>query len=54
MKVSIYNIYILKLFQEMVKNYQSTNDRWRAISYQKAIAALKRHPKKITSWKVCS
>ena len=39
--------------QEMVKNYESTNDKWRAFGYQKAIAALKRFPKEITSWEVC-
>ena len=39
--------------QEMVKNYESTNDKWRAFGYQKAIAALKRFPKEISSWEVC-
>ena len=40
------------LLQEMVKNYESTNDKWRAFGYQKAIQAIRRCPKEISSWEV--
>ena len=36
----------------MVKNYESTNDKWRAFGYQKAIQAIRRCPKEISSWEV--
>ena len=38
------------MLQEMAKNYESTNDKWRVFGYQKAIAALRRHPTQISSW----
>lgn len=34
----------------MVKTYESTSDKWRAYGYQKAIQALRRLPKPISSW----
>ncbi|KAK6185803.1 hypothetical protein SNE40_007953 [Patella caerulea] len=36
--------------EEMVKNYESTNDKWRAFGYQKAIQALRSYPKQISTW----
>ncbi|XP_076434932.1 DNA polymerase lambda-like [Babylonia areolata] len=44
------NEHITAKLEEMVKTYESTNDKWRAFGYQKAIAALRRYPKQITSW----
>ncbi|XP_046558150.1 LOW QUALITY PROTEIN: DNA polymerase lambda-like [Haliotis rubra] len=44
------NKHITDKLEEMVKNYESTNDKWRAFGYQKAIQALRRHPKPITTW----
>ncbi len=40
------------LLQALQKLYQNTNDKWRALGYSKAIAALKKHPKPITSFEV--
>ncbi|XP_021378417.1 DNA polymerase lambda-like [Mizuhopecten yessoensis] len=34
----------------MVKTYESTSDKWRAYGYQKAIQALRKLPKPISSW----
>ncbi|KAJ8316904.1 hypothetical protein KUTeg_004808 [Tegillarca granosa] len=34
----------------MVKKYKSTNDTWRVFGYQKAIQALRRQDKEITTW----
>ncbi|XP_064600493.1 DNA polymerase lambda-like isoform X2 [Liolophura sinensis] len=45
-----YNKHITDKLEEMVKTYQSTNDRWRALGYQKAIQAIRKHPKQISSW----
>ena len=36
----------------MVKAYENTNDKWRAFGYQKAIMALRKYPKEITTWEV--
>jgi len=36
----------------MVKTYESTNDKWRAFGYQKAIQVLRKHPKQITTFEV--
>ncbi|KAK3728087.1 hypothetical protein RRG08_022138 [Elysia crispata] len=44
------NKHITDKLEEMVKTYESTNDRWRALGYQKAIQTLRRHPKEISSW----
>lgn len=44
------NQHIIDHLQEMVKTYKSTNDRWRVYSYQKAISALQRFPKEVTTW----
>ncbi len=38
--------------QALAKVYENTNDRWRALGYSKAIAALKRQPKPITTFEV--
>ncbi|KAG0414194.1 hypothetical protein HPB47_008622 [Ixodes persulcatus] len=44
------NVHIIEQLQAMVETYQSTKDHWRALSYERAIMALKRHPTEITSW----
>ncbi|RUS73023.1 hypothetical protein EGW08_019209 [Elysia chlorotica] len=44
------NKHITDKLEEMVKTYESTNDRWRALGYQKAIQTLRKHPKEISSW----
>uniref|UniRef100_A0A131XSZ4 DNA polymerase n=1 Tax=Ixodes ricinus TaxID=34613 RepID=A0A131XSZ4_IXORI len=44
------NAHIIEQLQAMVETYQSTKDQWRALSYERAIMALKRHPTEITSW----
>ncbi|XP_013421997.1 DNA polymerase lambda isoform X2 [Lingula anatina] len=44
------NQHITEKLEQLAKTYQSTNDRWRAMTYQKAVAALKRYDKEITSW----
>lgn len=36
--------------EALAKIYENTNDKWRALGYSKAIAALKRCPKKITTY----
>ena len=38
--------------QELAAIYENTKDRWRALGYQKAIAAIRRHPKPITTFDV--
>ena len=38
--------------QELAAIYENTKDRWRALGYQKAIAAIRRHPKPITTFEV--
>lgn len=44
------NEHITEKLEEMANTYQSMNDKWRAVGYQKAIIALKKHPKEITSF----
>ncbi|KAH9510309.1 hypothetical protein Btru_042723 [Bulinus truncatus] len=41
---------ITDTLEEMSKMYESTNDKWRAFGYQKAIKGLRNYPKPITSW----
>jgi len=38
--------------QALAKTYESMNDKWRALGYQKAITALKKHSEAITSFEV--
>ena len=40
------------LLQEMVRTYESTNDKWRAFGYQKAIQVLRKQPKPISTFEV--
>ncbi|XP_052772608.1 DNA polymerase lambda-like [Mya arenaria] len=44
------NKHITDILEEMVKTYESTNDKWRAFGYQKAIQVLRKHPKPIKSF----
>lgn len=39
----------IELLQQMLNHNEQINDQWRTMSYKKAIAALKRHPVKITT-----
>lgn len=43
------NRHITDELEKLAKAYKSSNDTWRAFGYQKAIAALKRHPERITT-----
>ncbi|XP_072032777.1 DNA polymerase lambda-like [Amphiura filiformis] len=45
-----HNKLITDKLEVLLKVYENTRDRWRALSYKKAISALSRHPKAITSW----
>lgn len=45
-----FNKHITDKLEEMVHTYESTNDKWRAFGYQKAIQVLRKHPKPITSF----
>ncbi|XP_048744218.2 DNA polymerase lambda-like isoform X2 [Ostrea edulis] len=44
------NEHITSKLEAMVKKYESTSDQWRAFGYKKAIQALRKYPKPITSW----
>ncbi|XP_052223780.1 DNA polymerase lambda-like [Dreissena polymorpha] len=50
MQVENPNKHITDKLEEMVKTYESTNDKWRAFGYQKAIQALRKHPKRISTY----
>lgn len=39
----------IELLQQMLNHNEQIDDQWRTMSYKKAIAALKRHPVKITT-----
>lgn len=47
-----HNAYIIKKLEEMTAIYESTRDKFRALSYQKAIMALKRHAQPLQSIEV--
>ncbi|KAL4232230.1 hypothetical protein ACF0H5_009804 [Mactra antiquata] len=51
-KVSVENCnkHITDKLEEMVRTYESTNDKWRAFGYQKAIQVLRKQSKPITSY----
>lgn len=44
------NQHITDKLEEMVRTYESTNDKWRAFGYQKAIQVLRRQTKPITTF----
>ncbi|XP_060559922.1 DNA polymerase lambda-like, partial [Ruditapes philippinarum] len=44
------NKHITDKLEEMVRTYESTNDRWRAFGYQKAIQVLKKQSKPVSSY----
>ncbi|KAK8775256.1 hypothetical protein V5799_031399 [Amblyomma americanum] len=46
------NSHITDQLEAMVETFQSTNDHWRALGYEKAIIQLKRHPTEIATWEV--
>ncbi|KAF7719400.1 Uncharacterized protein PECH_004895 [Penicillium ucsense] len=39
----------IEVLQQMLDYYSRSDDHWRTLAYRKAIGALKRHPKKVTS-----
>ncbi|KXJ95842.1 hypothetical protein Micbo1qcDRAFT_201184 [Microdochium bolleyi] len=39
----------IELLQGMLDHNEQVNDQWRTMSYKKAIAALKRHPERVTT-----
>ena len=46
-------LYTCMWLQELLRVYQnSAGDKWRAMSTTKAIQAIKKHPKEITSYEV--
>lgn len=45
-----HNKHITDKLQELVKVYQNSNEKWRAMSCTKAIAALRKYPKEITTF----
>ena len=47
-----YNKDIIDKLEELCSVYKNTNNNYRALGYQKAIASLKKHPKRITSLEV--
>jgi hypothetical protein len=49
-----YNKDIIDKLEELCSLYKNTQNNYRALGYQKAIASLKKHPKRITSLEVGS
>jgi hypothetical protein len=47
-----YNKDIIDKLEELCSLYKNTQNNYRALGYQKAIASLKKHPKRITSLEV--
>ena len=43
------NLTITEELSKLAAAYKNSNDQWRCFGYEKAIAAIKRHPKIITS-----
>ncbi|KAI0468578.1 hypothetical protein F4859DRAFT_489624 [Xylaria cf. heliscus] len=50
-KISGPNADIIKLFEEMAEEHRLSDETWRVQSYRKAVATLRRQPKKITTAK---
>lgn len=49
---SSYNVHVIKKLEEMSSLYENTKDKFRALSYQKAIAGIKRISRPIQSREV--
>jgi hypothetical protein len=49
-----HNKYLTDKLEEMSTIYENTKDKYRALGYTKAIQAIKRYPKEITSFEVLS
>lgn len=47
-----HNKHLTDKLEQLAKAYTHTGDKWRALSYSKAINALKSHPKSISSYEV--
>lgn len=46
------NAHITLELEKLANTYKSTNDTWRAVGYQRAIAAIRNYDKEITSREV--
>ncbi|XP_070540868.1 DNA polymerase lambda-like [Ptychodera flava] len=49
-RLTNHNKHITDKLAILMETYKNTKDQWRALSYSKAIMALKNYPKEITSW----
>lgn len=48
-KVNELNAHITSELEKLAAAYKSKNDTWRALGYQKAVSAIRNHPREITS-----
>lgn len=51
-KSNNFNKHITDKLEVLAKAYMHQGDKWRALSYSKAVNALKSHPKPVTSYQV--
>ncbi|XP_072177426.1 DNA polymerase lambda-like isoform X1 [Diadema setosum] len=51
---TVHNEHITEKLEILMKAYENTKDRWRALGYKKAISALKNYGKDVTSWEEAS
>eukprot|EP00057_Strongylocentrotus_purpuratus_P020239 XP_011674713.1 PREDICTED: DNA polymerase lambda [Strongylocentrotus purpuratus] len=49
-----HNQHITEKLEVLMKAYENTQDRWRALGYKKAISALKNYGKDVTTWEEAS
>ncbi|XP_063963556.1 DNA polymerase lambda-like [Lytechinus pictus] len=49
-----HNEHITEKLEVLMKAYENTKDRWRALGYKKAISALKNYGKDVTTWEEAS
>ncbi|XP_067129413.1 DNA polymerase lambda-like [Centruroides vittatus] len=49
-KPTNYNKHIIEKLEILAETYKNTKDHWRALGYQKALIALRNHPKPITNY----
>ena len=50
--VYVYCMFLFLFPQMLMKTYENTRDKWRALGYKKAISALKNYGKQVTTWEV--
>ena len=48
-----HNQHVTDKLQELLTVYENNGEKWRAMSTSKAIQAIKKHPKEITTLEVC-